>query len=62
VEVVLHEGRNHVVRRLLAEVGHPVTSLARTRVGPVRLGHLRPGRTRVVEGAELGALMAAVGL
>ena len=62
VEVVLHEGRHHIVRRLLAEVGHPVVSLARTQVGPVRLGHLRPGRTRVVEGAELGALMSAVGL
>ena len=62
VELVLHEGRNHIVRRLLAEVGHPVTALARTQIGPVRLGRLRPGQTRVVEGSELGALMAAVGL
>lgn len=62
VELVLHEGRNHIVRRLLAEVGHPVTRLVRTQVGPVRLGQLRVGKTRVVEGAELGALMAAVGL
>lgn len=62
VELVLHEGRNHIVRRLLAEVGHPVTRLVRTQVGPVRLGQLRVGQTRVVEGAELGALMAAVGL
>lgn len=62
VEIVLHEGRNHVVRRLLAEVGHPVTRLLRTSVGPVRLGHLKPGRTRAVEGNELGRLMAAVGM
>lgn len=62
VEVVLHEGRNHVVRRLLAELGHPVTALVRTQVGPVRLGRLRPGQTRPVEGKELGALMAVVGL
>jgi 23S rRNA pseudouridine2605 synthase len=62
VEVVLHEGRNHIVRRLLAEVGHPVTALSRTQIGPVRLGHLRPGSTRVIEGTELGALMTAVGL
>ncbi len=62
VELVVHEGRNHIVRRLLAEVGHPVTRLVRTQVGPVRLGQLRVGKTRVVEGAELGALMAAVGL
>jgi len=62
VELVLHEGRNHIVRRLLAEVGHPVTALARTQVGPIRLGTLRPGQTRVIKGSELGALMSAVGL
>lgn len=62
VEVVLHEGRHHIVRRLLAEVGHPVTALARTQIGPVRLGRLRPGQSRVLEGTELGALMSAVGL
>lgn len=62
VELVLHEGRNHIVRRLLAEVGHPVTALARTQVGPIRLGTLRPGQTRVITGSELGALMSAVGL
>ncbi|WP_448074093.1 pseudouridine synthase [Georgenia yuyongxinii] len=62
VEVVLHEGRNRVVRRLLAEVGHPVTRLVRTRIGPVRLGSLRPGRTRVIGGTELGTLMREVGL
>lgn len=62
VEVTLHEGRNHVVRRLLAEVGHPVTRLVRTSIGPIRLGNLRAGRTRAVEGAELGRLMSAVGM
>jgi len=62
VELVLHEGRNHIVRRLLAEVGHPVTALARTQVGPIRLGTLRPGQTRVIKGSELGALMSSVGL
>lgn len=62
LEIVLHEGRNRIVRRLLEHVGHPVTRLSRTQVGPVRLGTLRPGRTRVVSGTELGALMTAVGL
>ncbi|UFU04455.1 rRNA pseudouridine synthase [Ruania suaedae] len=62
VEVVLHEGRNHIVRRLLAEVGHPVTHLSRTSIGPIRLGHLKVGRTRVIEGRELGRLMSSVGL
>ncbi len=62
VELVLHEGRKHVVRRLLAEVGHPVERLVRTHVGAVALGDLLPGRTRALTREELGTLMAAVGL
>ncbi len=62
VEVVLHEGRKHVVRRLLAEVGHPVVTLVRTDVGPIRLGDLTPGKTRSLSRAEVGALYTAAGL
>ncbi|MFP5347340.1 MAG: pseudouridine synthase [Actinomycetes bacterium] len=62
VEVVLHEGRNHVVRRLLATVGHPVLQLVRTRIGPVRVGDLLPGRHRPLTRKELGELMAAAGV
>lgn len=62
VELVVHEGRNHVVRRLLAAVGHPVLALARTNVGPVALSDLGPGRTRPLTRAELGKLYLAVGL
>jgi 23S rRNA pseudouridine2605 synthase len=62
VEVVIHEGRNHIVRRMFAAVGHPVTRLVRTQVGPVRLGNLRPGRSRELTRRELGTLMAQVGL
>lgn len=61
-EVVLHEGRNHIVRRLLEHVGHPVRGLVRTRVGPVHLGDLRSGRTRELSRVELGQLFEAVGL
>lgn len=60
VEVVLHEGRKHIVRRMLAEVGHPVQRLVRTAVGPVRLGTLKPGRTRPLRQTELAALFAEV--
>jgi 23S rRNA pseudouridine2605 synthase len=56
VEVVLHEGRKHIVRRLLAEVGHPVESLVRTAVGPVRLGGQRSGSIRMLTRAELAEL------
>ena len=62
VEVVLHEGRKHIVRRLLAEVGHPVISLVRTQVGPVRLGDTKPGRWRALSAAEVAALYKAAGL
>jgi 23S rRNA pseudouridine2605 synthase len=62
VEVALHEGRKHVVRRLLAEVGHPVQRLVRTDVGPVSLGTLRPGKQRKLSQQEIGALFKAVGL
>lgn len=60
VEVVLHEGRKHIVRRLLAEVGHPVSRLVRTSIGPVKLGDLKPGRTRRLTGPEIAALFRAV--
>jgi 23S rRNA pseudouridine2605 synthase len=59
VELVLHEGRKHVVRRLLAEVGHPVRRLVRTAIGPITLGGLKPGRTRRLSNVEVGALFAA---
>jgi 23S rRNA pseudouridine2605 synthase len=60
VEVTLHEGRKHIVRRLLAECGYPVSRLIRTAIGPVRLGDLKPGRTRRLSRAELAALFKAV--
>jgi 23S rRNA pseudouridine2605 synthase len=62
LELVLHDGRNRVVRRMLAAAGHPVEQLVRTQVGPIRLGDLRPGRTRVLGQAEVSALFEAAGL
>ena len=62
VELTLHEGRKHIVRRMLAEVGHPVSRLVRTHVGPVALGSQRPGTTRPLTTREIGELYAAVGL
>ncbi len=62
VEVSLHEGRNRIVRRMFASQGFELTALVRTRIGPVLLGDLAPGRTRELSGRELGTLMAEVGL
>lgn len=60
VEVVLHEGRNHIVRRLLAAVGHPVQSLVRTSIGPIRLGSQRAGTLRELTRSELADLYRLV--
>ena len=62
VRVTLHEGRKRIVRRLLAEVGHPVESLVRTEIGAVSLGNQRPGSIRPLRRDEIGALYKAVGL
>ncbi|MGY4642540.1 pseudouridine synthase [Cellulomonas sp. URHB0016] len=62
VELTLHEGRNRVVRRLFDEVGFPVSRLVRTQIGPIRLGDLKPGRTRVLSKTEVGSLMTQAGM
>ena len=62
VELVLHEGRKHVVRRLLDAVGNPIERLVRTEIGPITLGDLRPGRTRMLTHDEVGHLYREVGL
>jgi 23S rRNA pseudouridine2605 synthase len=62
VEVVLHEGRKHVVRRLLDAVGYPVERLVRTEIGPIKLRDLRVGNTRALSSDEVGLLYRDVGL
>ncbi len=60
VEVVLHEGRKHIVRRMFDAVGHPVQRLVRTAVGPITLGGLKPGKVRRLTRTEVSALFTAV--
>ena len=57
IELVIHEGRNRIVRRLLDHVGHPVIRLTRTAIGPVLLGQLPVGDLRELTNDELGALL-----
>jgi len=59
LEMVLREGRNREIRRLLARVGHKVLRLTRIAVGPVRLGALPPGASRRLTRAEIEALRRA---
>ena len=62
VELVIHEGRNRIVRRLLAEVGHPVRRLTRTAIGPVAVRGMRAGELRELDRDELGTLLDAARL
>jgi 23S rRNA pseudouridine2605 synthase len=62
VELVIHEGRNRIVRRLLDHVGHPVRQLTRTAFGPVSLGQLKAGEVRELTNDELGDLLDSVRL
>lgn len=60
LSITLHEGRNRIVRRMMDAVGHPVDRLARTAIGPVRLGQLTVGTARDLTREELGALLDLV--
>ena len=62
VELVIHEGRNRIVRRLLDHVGHPVRRLTRTAIGSVQLAGLKTGALRELGADELGGLLDAAQL
>jgi 23S rRNA pseudouridine2605 synthase len=61
LRLVVHEGRNRLVRRMCSAVGHPVRRLVRTRIGPLRDTSLAPGRWRTLTPSEVRALAAAAG-
>lgn len=56
VELIIHEGRNRIVRRMLTELGFPVLQLVRTQFGDVVLGELRSGNMRPLTSVELTSL------
>jgi 23S rRNA pseudouridine2605 synthase len=56
IELVLHEGRKHQVKRMLAAVGHPVTSLHRVAYAGLTLEGLEPGACRELAATELEQL------
>ncbi|WP_399079364.1 pseudouridine synthase [Streptomyces zaehneri] len=62
VEVTLHEGRKHIVRRMLAEAGFPVDKLVRVAFGPITLGDQKSGWLRRLSNTEVGMLMKEVEL
>ena len=60
VKLVIHEGRNRQVRRMLEAIGHPVTRLARTRIAGITDSALPPGRWRTLHRDEIASLSRAV--
>ena len=58
VELTIHEGRNHQVKRMLEAVGHLVIKLKRTKFGPLALGDLPLGECRYLTDKEANALRA----
>jgi 23S rRNA pseudouridine2605 synthase/16S rRNA pseudouridine516 synthase len=62
IEVVLHSGKNRIVRRLFEAVGFPVLRLVRVKIGPIGLGDQRQGSIRNLGKQEVGHLLASVGL
>jgi 23S rRNA pseudouridine2605 synthase len=62
LELVLHEGRNRQVRRMLEAVGHPIVRLRRSRNAGLGPGRLRPGDWRDLKREEVRALRRLVGL
>ncbi|WKS54285.1 rRNA pseudouridine synthase [Corynebacterium tuberculostearicum] len=60
VRLELHEGRKHIVRRMLKEAGFPVQRLVRTKLHTVQLGDIKPGGLRALNSSELTSLYKAV--
>jgi len=60
LEITIHEGRKHQVKRMLEAVGHPVIKLLRIRMGPLSLGDLEPGAFRFLTDREANALRGLV--
>lgn len=59
VRITVHEGRNRQVRKMCESIGHPVDSLRRVAIGPLRDTRLKPGQWRELTDDEVRRLRAA---
>ena len=62
VEITIHEGRYHIIRRLIESLGLKVLRLIRLDFGPINLGEMRPGRHRVLNSQELTNLFTLLSI
>lgn len=60
IELIIHEGRNRQIRKMMEALGLEVARLKRTSIGPIKLGMLKPGECRELNKDELRALRTAV--
>jgi len=56
IEITIHEGRKHQVKRMFDHIGHPVIRLKRIQFGPLNLGKLLPGKSRYLTDDEANEL------
>ena len=62
LEITIHEGRKRILRRMCEAVGHPVLTLKRTALGPLRLENLPMGKSRRLRPREVAQLRRSAGL
>jgi 23S rRNA pseudouridine2605 synthase len=62
IEISIHEGRNRVIRRMCEHIGHEVIQLVRVQFGPIKIGDMKLGKTRVLNHTEVGSLYRAAQL
>jgi 23S rRNA pseudouridine2605 synthase len=62
VEITIHEGRYHIIRRLIESLGLKVLRLIRLDFGPINLGDMKAGRHRVLNSQELANLFTLLKL
>ena len=56
MEIVIHEGRKHQVKKMFAHIGHPVFELKRTAYGKLRLGKLGIGKYKLLSSADINRI------
>lgn len=62
VEITIHEGRYHIIRRLVESLGLKVLRLIRTEFGPIGIGDMKPGKHRILNSPELLKLFKVLNL